>query len=60
MHLHRRKLKYVFFIKDDAVARMSFRKLLDMADIYSKETDGKNRTERREIAESLMKKLIYV
>lgn len=52
-------VKYIFFVKDDKVARIPFKRLLDIAEIYDEEATGKGRNERREIAGKLMNKCIY-
>ena len=53
------RVKYVFFVRDGKTAKISFERLLALAGIYNREVAGKNRNERREVAERLMKKLNY-
>lgn len=52
-------LKYVFFVKDGRVAKILFERLLSVAETYSKKATGKKTSERRLVAEQLMKKVIY-
>jgi hypothetical protein len=55
------KMKYVFFIENDKVARITFDTLLDKVQIYYKQTYEKNLklSKRRDIAKELMSTLRY-
>jgi len=52
-------VKYVYFVKDGKVMEISFKRLLDIAEVYDKEATGKRPIEKREIAEKLMQKHTY-
>ena len=50
------KMQYVFFIKKKKISRISFKRLLQLADTYHEKTPLKNTTERRVIADQLMRR----
>lgn len=52
-------LKYVFFVIDGKVAKITFKRLLGLAETYTYKTSGKKTAERREVAEKLMRNLIF-
>lgn len=53
------RLKYVYFVRSDKVARVKFAELLDIAVSYSEKANGKKLLERRAIANELMEKYKY-
>lgn len=50
------RMKYVFFVQDDQVARVPFLALLRQAELYAQRAVGKSLAERRQIAGTLMSK----
>ena len=51
--------KYIFFVKGNRVARVSFTDMLTIADIYMDKTGGARLAERRSVAAELMKKFRF-
>ena len=52
-------MKYIFFVKDNKVAKILFDDMLEKASIYERKTKDKALTEKRKIAEELMEGLKY-
>lgn len=52
------RLKYIFFVRGNMVAKALFSKLLEITTQYDRESKGKKLNEKRVVADVLMKKIL--